>query len=637
MGIPIGDLERVREIDKDDNLVLGRGETNKAMKANASQLADFVNKELLPEKEQREQELDNYINQIKEDVKEKSDEANAEIEKVVEEQTGKDWGRLERDIESFTNPFEKSEYNETNLTDTDSTFIKDLKAYGDSWKSKNLLETTLQTTTRNGITCTANGDGTYTLNGTCTSGTSFAIIATLNQSFPYDVKYVGVPSGCNSYLALGIEGESDKTINNGNGVIIPANKVITVAKFWINQNDTFDNVVFKPMITTDLSATYNDYEPYGLHKIEELNFDVRGRNKVTNKNNVEITTSNKGWVFKDALLDETLNGTYTLSFDIKINDLGGSSQEQILFYAFNGGSQISGNACNFVVNKTTDEFTRMTLNFVKNVDFDCIGLSSNAPSITIKNIMLTQPSDDVNYKPYQGHTSFKVVPPRPLSKVGDVRDVLDVESGEWKYGNGIADLGGFEWKYESAYTRFYSDGIKPFIKIPGSKEKLNALCDVYETTSNSEDWDGRIDKRVYCSGGTLYIVDKSYTNATDFKNAMQGVKLIYELATPTTKPIASNDLSLLHTLQTYAPETNISITDQNGNEIDREFLFSSGAVGYAVDAGTVRGMDVYTIINDLLKRVEALENRPSPSGGGDGFNITVVNSTSDTKGGIFNE
>ena len=35
-------------------------------------------------------------------------------------------------------------------------------------KCKNLLNSTVQTTTLNGVTCTNNGDGTYTLNGTAT-------------------------------------------------------------------------------------------------------------------------------------------------------------------------------------------------------------------------------------------------------------------------------------------------------------------------------------------------------------------------------------------------------------------------------------------------------------------------------------
>ena len=42
-------------------------------------------------------------------------------------------------------------------------------------KCKNLLNPTLKTTTQNGVTCTNNGDGTYTLNGTATYVSGFII------------------------------------------------------------------------------------------------------------------------------------------------------------------------------------------------------------------------------------------------------------------------------------------------------------------------------------------------------------------------------------------------------------------------------------------------------------------------------
>ena len=41
--------------------------------------------------------------------------------------------------------------------------------------TRNLLNPTLQTTTQNGVTCTNNGDGTYTFNGTATDNVFFNI------------------------------------------------------------------------------------------------------------------------------------------------------------------------------------------------------------------------------------------------------------------------------------------------------------------------------------------------------------------------------------------------------------------------------------------------------------------------------
>lgn len=58
---------------------------------------------------------------------------------------------------------------------------------------KNLLNPTLQTTTRNGVTCTANGDGTYTLNGTATSNTQ--LVVGYHNILDGQVKMLGCPSG----------------------------------------------------------------------------------------------------------------------------------------------------------------------------------------------------------------------------------------------------------------------------------------------------------------------------------------------------------------------------------------------------------------------------------------------------------
>ena len=49
------------------------------------------------------------------------------------------------------------------------------RVLGKTHKSKNLLKPTLATTTLNGVTCTNNGDGTYTLNGTASALAIFYI------------------------------------------------------------------------------------------------------------------------------------------------------------------------------------------------------------------------------------------------------------------------------------------------------------------------------------------------------------------------------------------------------------------------------------------------------------------------------
>ena len=152
---------------------------------------------------------------------------------------------------------------------------------------KNLLNPTLQTTTQNGVTCTNNGDGTYTLNGTASNVSSFTFYSTL-QSGKY--KAVGCPSDGNlSTYTI----QNKKTNNNGeilaedsgNGAVFELSEETLVCPYIrIASGYTCDNLIFKPMLTTNLSATYDDFVPYTgdgetlTHDVAELKNDLVASN-----------------------------------------------------------------------------------------------------------------------------------------------------------------------------------------------------------------------------------------------------------------------------------------------------------------------------------------------------------------------
>lgn len=74
----------------------------------------------------------------------------------------KETGSLKEDISTKITKFYASSQGETHLADSDNGKIQDMMLYGKSeqkrYSGKNLLNATLQTTTQNGVTCTANGD-----------------------------------------------------------------------------------------------------------------------------------------------------------------------------------------------------------------------------------------------------------------------------------------------------------------------------------------------------------------------------------------------------------------------------------------------------------------------------------------------
>lgn len=129
---------------------------------------------------------------------------------------------------------------------------------------KNLLNPTLQTTTRNGVTCTANGDGTYTLNGTATTITTFDIAQDVSCS---SFRLVGCPVGGVHDASYELQARTNNLIygyDTGDGKNIKADENFFI-RIRINAGTTCNNLIFKPMIVDAEKypdATYDDFEPY---------------------------------------------------------------------------------------------------------------------------------------------------------------------------------------------------------------------------------------------------------------------------------------------------------------------------------------------------------------------------------------
>ena len=123
---------------------------------------------------------------------------------------------------------------------------------------RNLLRSILQTTTTNGVTCTNNGDGTYTLNGTASDTCRFKL-STINLSKGL-YKVIGTPKGGNRDYSISCTGN---LYEYGDGLIInPENNSSYVLYIVVITGKTVSNLLFKPMLTEDLNATYDDFVSY---------------------------------------------------------------------------------------------------------------------------------------------------------------------------------------------------------------------------------------------------------------------------------------------------------------------------------------------------------------------------------------
>lgn len=136
---------------------------------------------------------------------------------------------------------------------------------------ENLLKPTLKTTTLNGITCTANGDGSYTLNGTATKDTTFNVGTDVNLTVGKTYKVVGCPNGGSATTYR--MGWNFHGYEHGNGLISKKTSEIRNVQITIFSGIEVSNLIFKPMFTENTSLTYNDYEPYTE---QVVNIDLKG-------------------------------------------------------------------------------------------------------------------------------------------------------------------------------------------------------------------------------------------------------------------------------------------------------------------------------------------------------------------------
>lgn len=152
-------------------------------------------------------------------------------------------------------------------------------SYEVSGSSANLFDSTLQTSTANGIAITNNKDGTYTLNGTSTAETRFNF-PLVDNTFAGN-KFIGCPSGStsDSYFISGCYYDENNTYikdsyDFGKGFTIgdyPKIRLVLV----IQKDTTLNNVVIKPMITANLDATYSDFVPYSKDGFDYSNGKFR--------------------------------------------------------------------------------------------------------------------------------------------------------------------------------------------------------------------------------------------------------------------------------------------------------------------------------------------------------------------------
>lgn len=216
----------------------------------------------------------------------------------------------------------------------------------------------------------------------------------------------------------------------------------------------------------------------------------------------------------------------------------------------------------------------------------------------------SDPAINGKYFPYEKHEL-------DLSWVKDIKDAEGVklfEDGMRSAGTafdevtknkavkrmGVVDLGSLNWtKYtEANHELFQTRGLVGLIMKSSTTTVANVTCNKYNALSADDLYAHRGDGIGVNEVGTIDFYDKALIGETaeDFKTAMQGVELYYELAEPIE--VEYDEKSLTYPVVAGGTEEAIASEPSSAFRAD---------IGYGIDA-------VKTIL-DLKARVEALEEK----------------------------
>lgn len=142
--------------------------------------------------------------------------------------------------------------------------------------------------------------------------------------------------------------------------------------------------------------------------------------------------------------------------------------------------------------------------------------------------------------PYEPYTSNTLSLPiedffsTGMKSVGTVFDELNGVKAITRVG--VVDLGSLDWTYSSGDGFFYTTLSNYYYPTDASQRVAPLKCAKYITVSQF----GREDETLFglnANTNTIAIQDSNYEDVDEFKEAMDGVLLYYELAEPTEEPV----------------------------------------------------------------------------------------------------
>lgn len=469
----------------------------------------------------------------------------------------------------------------THITSSDNGSLKNIVVKGNtvqnSTKGLNLINCTPKTTTINGITMVNNGDGTYTVNGTATDEFDIALAPyTTKQNIYYTLS--GCPSGGSKttyYLdPRGYEYDTGR----GTTIINPNQDFSNYIRIVIKKDVTVNNLLFKPMFNEGQTA--QPFEPYTggkpspspdypqeIKAVSKLSGVMSGKNLLkpygsypkTGKG-ITLNLMNDGIHVNGKCIDSNWH-TFIYSDTLQagtyyINGIKGASNSryQVVLYKNN-----------VIIGYITTNNYKLELKEKSKIELSLFVYSGYGTfnDLVLPYMICRNENDLYLYTPYQGQSLLNYTFQNPLYKLGDVYDYIDLNKGKIVRNVGVVT---FDGSSDEDIRLSPPDGSRRvylylFRNSILSIENINPYCksNMFKFTNLWTDGVISHNHLFYVSSTNIYVSYNEITSLNDFKAWLNKnpITVVYQLATPVEEPLPSDLQTLLQSLKTYYPQTNI--------------------------------------------------------------------------------
>lgn len=165
---------------------------------------------------------------------------------------------------------------------------------------------------------------------------------------------------------------------------------------------------------------------------------------------------------------------------------------------------------------------------------------------------------------------------------------LDLISGELTVTKVMVDLGSLTWVKDDSYKRFYTYGLEASITAAASTSTaFSGISDSFRTVSfNAGYTDTTADGVIFLSA-SKYVNIRWLAHASDtvaqFKTAVTGKKLVYELATPQTYVVAPTSIGLAGLKYMWADAGDIEVTYVSAPATEEAVMLNGKYLELAID------------------------------------------------------